>query len=208
MATAAVVAVAVTAVVVVSTEEVSAVAVSMVVGSTGEAFAAVVLVGDVLLGATGVATGAITDSPMMSSSAATAIRVGGAGAIRTDITATAITPTITMDTAATHTATTMDTTDPGTTVGPVTDTAMAADQGISEVGDKPDYGSLNVETHDMIRQRAEDAILLPMVPRSPERRAISELAQLHLPGEPIRSSANHTHPLRICPRNPTSRGLK
>jgi len=107
--------------VVVSMGEVSAVA-----GST-----VAVLVVAVLVGATGVATGAITDSLMMSSSAATAFRGGGAGTIRTDITVTTITRTITMDTAGTRTV---------TTVAAVTDTAMAADQGISEVsgvGDKP-----------------------------------------------------------------------
>jgi hypothetical protein len=38
-----------------------------------------------------------------------------------------------MDTAGTHTATTMDTADTVTMVGPVTDTARAADQGISGV---------------------------------------------------------------------------
>src|SRR6266487_4870143 len=72
--------------------------------------------------ATGVAIGAITitDSLMMSSSSATsAFRGGGAGAIRTDITVTGITRTITMDTAGTV-----------TTMTPVMDTAMAADQGI------------------------------------------------------------------------------
>jgi hypothetical protein len=144
-------------VVVVSTEEVSAVPVStvavlVVADSTRDASAAavsaalVVSVGDVsavalstalafvvavLVGATGVATGAITDSRMMSSSAATAFRGGGAGTIRTDITVTTITRTITMDTAGTRTV---------TTVAAVTDTAMAADRAISEVsgvGDKP-----------------------------------------------------------------------
>ena len=117
----------------VSTAELSAVALSMAVAfvpavsvvavSTVAAFVATVLV--------------ITDS-LMSSSAATVIRVGGIGAIHTDITVTTITRTITMDTAGTHT-TTMDTADT------VTDTAMAADQGISGVcgvGDKPGYGSL------------------------------------------------------------------
>jgi hypothetical protein len=147
-----------------STEEVSAVAVStvavvvstaevLVVDFTGEASAVVVSVGDVsavalstalafvvavLVGATGVATGAITDSLMMSSSAASAFRGGGAGAIRTDITVTTITRTITMDTAGTRTAT-MDTADTVTMGGPVTDIAMAADQAISGVcgvGDK------------------------------------------------------------------------
>ncbi len=106
---------------VVSVGDVSAVALS-----TALAFVVAVLVG-----ATGVATGAITDSLMMSSSAATALRGGGAGTIRTDITVTTITRTITMDTADTRTV---------TMVAAVTDTAMAADQGISEVsgvGDKP-----------------------------------------------------------------------
>jgi hypothetical protein len=130
--------------VVVSTGEASAVALSMaVVVSVGDVSAvalstALAFVVAVLVGATGVATGAITDSLMMSSSAASAFRGGGAGAIRTDITVTTITRTITMDTAGTHT-TTMDTADT------VTDTAMAADQGISGVcgvGDKPGYGSL------------------------------------------------------------------
>lgn len=101
------------------------VAVFMVLGSTGEVSAeavstAVAFVATVLV---------ITDSLIMSSSAATVIRVGGTGAIHTDITVTTITRTITMDTA-----------DAVTMVGPVTDTAMAADQGISEVsgvGDKP-----------------------------------------------------------------------
>jgi hypothetical protein len=111
------------------------VAVSSAVASTALAF---------VVGTTGVATGTITDSLMMSSSAASAFR-GGAGAIRTDITVTTITRTITMDTAGTHTATTMDTADTVTMVGPVTDTAMAADEGLSGVcgvGDMPGYGSL------------------------------------------------------------------
>jgi hypothetical protein len=67
------------------------------------------------------------------------------GAIRTDITVTTITHTITMAMAGTHTATTMDTADTVTMVGPVTDTAMAADQGISGVcgvGDSPDTALL------------------------------------------------------------------
>jgi hypothetical protein len=156
-----------TAVVAVSTEE--AVAGLVVVGSTGEASAvalstavvvsvvdvsamalstAVPFVVAVLVGATGVATGAITGSLMMSSSAASAFRGGGAGTIRTDITVTTITRTITMDTVGTRTA--MDTAGTVTTVArimdiamaakPVTDTAMAADQGISGVrgvGDNP-----------------------------------------------------------------------
>ena len=149
--------------VVVSTEEVAVfTAAVLLVGSMAEASAAalstavVVSVGDVsadavstavvfvvavLVGATGVAaigaaTGVITDSLMISSSAATAFRGGGTGTIRTDITVTTIIRTITMDTAGTHTVT-MGTV---TTVAAVTDTAMAADQGISEVfgvGDKP-----------------------------------------------------------------------
>jgi hypothetical protein len=100
--------------------------------------AAVASVVAVLVGGTGVTTGTITDSPMMSSSAATVIRGGGTGTIRTDITVTTITRTVTMDTAGTHTAT-MDTPDTATMIA-VMDTAMAADQGISGVrgdGDKP-----------------------------------------------------------------------
>ena len=152
MATAGAEAAATAEAVVASTEEVSAVAVSTVaVGSTREASKVAVSMGDVspvalstavvfvvavLVGATGVAAigaaiGVITDSLMISSSAATAFRGGGTGTIRTDITVTTITRTITMDTAGTHTV---------TTVAAVTDTAMPADQGISEVsgvGDKP-----------------------------------------------------------------------
>ena len=156
---------------VVSTGEVSPVAVStgaafVVVVSTAVAFVMAVaaisvqceadtrspaadLVGGVA--ATGAATGAmiITDSLMMSSSSAiSALRGGGAGVIRTDITVTTITRTITMamDTAGTHTAP-MDTADTVTMVGPVTDTAMAADQGIPGVrgvGDKPGQGPLKI----------------------------------------------------------------
>ena len=112
--------VALSTAVVVSVGDVSTVAISMAV-----AFVVAVLVG---------ATFAITDSLMMSSSAASAFRNGGAGTIRTDIMVTAITRPVTMDTVAgTHTATTMDTADTVTMVGPVTDTAMAADQGISGV---------------------------------------------------------------------------
>jgi hypothetical protein len=109
---------AVSRVPVVSVGDVSAVALSM----------AVAFVVAVLVGATGAATGAITDSLMMSSSAATALRGGGIGIIPTDIT---VTRTITMGTAGTRTV---------TTVAAVTDTAMAADQGIFGVsggGDKP-----------------------------------------------------------------------
>src|SRR6266850_664333 len=65
----------------------------------------------------------ITDSLMMSSSSTTsAFRVGGAGAIRTDITVTATTRTITMDTAGTVTKMT-----PGYAY------PMAVDQGICGV---------------------------------------------------------------------------
>jgi hypothetical protein len=145
--------------VVASTAAVSAVAVStavLVVDFTGEASAValstavVVSVGDVSPVAVSTAVAfvatvlVITDSLMMSSSAASAFRGGGAGAIRTDITVTTITRTITMDTAGTHTATTMDTAGTVTTVAPVMDIAMAADHGISGVcgvGDKLGYGS-------------------------------------------------------------------
>jgi len=171
--------------VVASTAAVSGVAVSMVVVSTGEASAVVVsmavaFVGDVsavvvsTAAAFAVAVSAvvisaamafvmadsITGSLMMSSSAASAFRGGGAGTIRTDITRTI---TMAMDTAGTRTA--MDTAGTVTTVAPVmdiametervmdmamaaepvTDTAMAADQGIPgvrRVGDKPGYASL------------------------------------------------------------------
>jgi hypothetical protein len=136
---------------VVSTEAVSAVAVFMVVGSTGEAStvalstAVVVSVGDISPVAVSTAVAfvatvlVITDSLMMSSSAASAFRGGGAGAIRTDITVTTITRTITMDTAGTHI---MDTADTVTTVAPVMGIVMEAERGISGVGDKPGYGSL------------------------------------------------------------------
>src|SRR5438477_11751362 len=99
--------------VVVSTEEASAVALSTaVVVSVGDISAvalstAVAFVVAVLVGGTGAATGTITDSLMMSSSAASAFLNGGAGAIRTEITVTTITRTLTMDTAGTHTATTV-----------------------------------------------------------------------------------------------------
>jgi hypothetical protein len=100
--------------------------------STGVAFVVAVLVA-----ATSVAIFAITDFLMMSSSATSAFR--GGGAIRTDITVT--TRTITMDTATMGTAGTGTTVAPGTvtTMAPVMDTAMAADQGIFGVcggGDK------------------------------------------------------------------------
>jgi len=106
--------------------DVSPVAVSM----------AVAFVAAVLVGATGVATGAITDSLMMCSSAASAFQRGGAGIIRTDITRTI---TMAMDTAGTVTtvATVMDI---AMEAERVIDMAMAADQGISGVrgaGDKP-----------------------------------------------------------------------
>src|SRR5256885_13290890 len=115
--------------VVASTAAVSAVAVFMVLGSTGEASAVVVSVGNVsaVVVSTAVAFVAtvlvITDSLMMSSSAASAFPGGGAGAIRTDITVTTITRTLTMDTAGTHTATTVA---GGTVtmVAPVMDIAM------------------------------------------------------------------------------------
>jgi len=58
----------------------------------------------------------ITDSLMMSSSATSAFRDGGAGAIRTDIMVTTTTPTVTLDT---------DGTD--TTVAPVTDAIITAE---------------------------------------------------------------------------------
>jgi hypothetical protein len=138
--------------VVASTAAVSAVAVFMVLGSTGEASAVVVSVGNVsaVVVSTAVAFVAtvlvITDSLMMSSSAASAFPAGGAGDIHTDITVTTITRTITMDTAGTPTAPMdTDTADTVTMVGPVTDTAMATDQGMSGVrgvGDKPGCGSL------------------------------------------------------------------
>jgi len=174
LATAGVEAAATAEVVVVSTEEVEVSTAAVLLGGfMGEASAValstavVVSVGDVSAVAISMAVafvvavlvGAITDSLMMSSSAASAFRRGGAGIIRTDITVTAITRTITMamDTAGTRTA--MDTAGTVTTVAqvmdiameaervidmamaaaPVTDTAMAADQGISGVrgaGDK------------------------------------------------------------------------
>ena len=137
--------------VVVSTEEGSAVAVS-----TAVAFVVAVLVAisvqweadtrspaaEPVRGgaAIGAATGDITmiDSLMMSSSPATSAFRGG-GAIRTDITVTTITRTITMATAGTVT-----TVAPGivTTMAAVMDIAMASDQGICKVcgvGDKRGY---------------------------------------------------------------------
>ena len=136
-------AVALSTAAVVSVGDVSAVALS-----TAVAFVAAVLVGT---------TSAITDSLMMSSSAASAFRGGGAGAILTDITVTTITRTITMDTVVTRTA--MDTAGTVTTVAlvmgiameaeRVMDIAMATDQGTSgvrAVGDKSGYGSLKSPT--------------------------------------------------------------
>ena len=155
--------------VVVSTEEVSAVAASTEVVSVEEvpavalstAVAFVVAVSVVAVStvaAFAVTVLVITDSLMMSSSAASAFLGGGAGAIRTitaitrtitmvmdtaDIrTATAVTRMATMDTADTGTTTApvMDIADMGTTTAPVTDTSMAADQGIPRIcggGDKP-----------------------------------------------------------------------
>src|SRR5438874_8436574 len=91
--------------------------------STGVAFAVTV---SAVAFVVAVLMAVITDSLMMSSSSTTsAFRGGGAGAIRTDITVTAITRTITMDTAGTV-----------TTMTAVMDTAMAADQGICGGGDK------------------------------------------------------------------------
>jgi len=86
----------------------------------------------------------------MSSSVATVIRGGGIGTIRTDTTVTAITRTVTMDTADTPT---MGTAGTVTTVVVVTDTGMAADQGIpgvSEGGDNPGYGSFEI-VHLLVR---------------------------------------------------------
>src|SRR6266478_2750037 len=106
--------VALSTAVVVSVGDVSAMAVS----------SAVAFVVAVLAGATGMATGAITDSLMMSSSAASAFRGGGAGTIRTDITRTI---TMAMDKGDTLMATTVA----GgtvTTVAPVMDIAMAAER--------------------------------------------------------------------------------
>lgn len=124
--------------VVVSTGEAFAVALSTPVPVSVEGvsplavFMAVAFVVAVLIGT-------ITDSPMMSLSAATVIQAGGTGGIRTDITVTTITRTIIMDTADTHTA--MDTAGTVTTVPPVMDMeaeqvmdmAMAADHGIPGV---------------------------------------------------------------------------
>jgi len=131
--------------VVVSTEAVLAVAVStaavLVVDSTGEASAvavstavafavavlavvvstAVAFVVAVLMGATSAITGSLT----MSSSAVSAFRGGGAGAIHTDI--TTITRTITMATDTAGTRTDMDTAGTVTKVAPVIDIATEAE---------------------------------------------------------------------------------
>ncbi len=160
LATAGVEAAATAEVVVVSTEEVEVSTAAVLLGGfMGEASAValstavVVSVGDVSAVAISMAVafvvavlvGAITDSLMMSSSAASAFRRGGAGIIRTDITRTI---TMAMDTAGTVTtvAPVMDIAmeaerviDMAMAAAPVTDTAMAADQGISGVrgaGDK------------------------------------------------------------------------
>ena len=157
-----------------STEEVSAVAVStaavllVLVRSTGEASAvarstavvvsvedvspvvvstAVAFVGDVSAVAVSTAVAfvatvlVITDSLIMSSSAISAFR--GGGVTPTDITITVTTTTRTITTRTVTMA--LDTAGTDTTVAQVTDSVMAADQGISEVcggDDKLDYGSL------------------------------------------------------------------
>jgi hypothetical protein len=172
--------------VVVSTGEASGVALSMVVGSAGEVFAVVVFTAVAFVAAVSAAVistavafmvvVSITDSLMMSSSAASAFRAGGAGTIRTDITVTAITRTVTMDTVDIH----MDTVGTVTTVAPVmdiamgaervmdmamatepvTDTAMVADQGIPGVrgvDDKAGYRFL-------MRQRRSPFRYLPRLP--------------------------------------------
>jgi hypothetical protein len=102
-------------VVVVSMGEVSAVAVS-----TGGSSAVAVSTAAVFVVAV-----SITGSLMTSSSAATVIRGGGAGVIRTDIMVTTITRTVTMDTADIRMA--MDTAGTVTTVALVMDIAMAVD---------------------------------------------------------------------------------
>ena len=110
-----------------STAEALPVVVSMV-GVLGAVLStAVTFVVAILVGATGVGTGGITDSRVMFSSVATVIH---GGTIRTDTTVTAITHTLTMDTVDTHT---MDTAGSVTTVAGVMDTAMALDRGISGV---------------------------------------------------------------------------
>jgi len=75
--------------------------VSLVTVSTAEASAVAVSTAVAFVGA----VSTITDSLMMCSSAASAFPAGGAGTIRTDITVTAITRTVTMDTVGIHTAT-------------------------------------------------------------------------------------------------------
>ena len=99
--------------VLVSVGDVSAVALST----------AVAFVVAVLAGATGMAIGAITDSLMMSSSAASVFRGGGAGPIRTDITVTTIIPTVTTTT---HTVT-LDTVSMVIMVTAVTDAIIRAE---------------------------------------------------------------------------------
>ncbi len=123
--------------VVVSVEDVSPVAVSTTVAFVGDVSAvavstAVAFVATVLV---------ITDSLMMSSSAISAFR--GGGVTPTDITITVTTTTRTITTRTVTMA--LDTAGTDTTVAQVTDSVMAADQGISEVcggDDKLDYGSL------------------------------------------------------------------
>jgi hypothetical protein len=97
---------------------------------------------------TGVAMGAITDSIMSSFSTTPAFRGGGVGTIRTDTTRTAITRTITMDTADTVTTVALGTVitmapamDIARAAEPVMDTATMADQGISEVCEGGDKGA-------------------------------------------------------------------
>jgi len=152
-----------------STAEASAVALSTVVVSAGDVSAvavsmAMAFVGDVSAVAVSkvvafVATVlVITDFRMMSSSAASAFLAGGDGVTRTDTTITAIIRTITMatDTAATHTVTmvtvgsrttTMDIADTGTITASVTETTVATDQGITGVSgdvDKSRVRSLQI----------------------------------------------------------------
>jgi hypothetical protein len=138
----------------------TAVAVAVVVSTAAASVVAVSAAAALVMAVLVVATSAITDSLMMCSLAASAFRGGGAGTIHTDITVTAITRTVIMDTAGTHTATTTDTGDMVTTAAPVSgiameaarvmdmamaaepvmDPAMAPNQGISRVcgvGDKP-----------------------------------------------------------------------
>jgi hypothetical protein len=148
-------------VVVVSMEEVSAVAVSTAVAFVVAVAAISVqceadtcsptagLVRGVAatgVAAIGAAIGAITitDSLMMSSSATSAFR--GGGAIRTDITVTTITRTMTMGTAGTV-----------TTMTPVIDTAMAADQGICGVGGVGDKHGLRLLEFALLLVRLDHA---------------------------------------------------